>query len=74
MERVDPDRLEVRLRDLSYPVTRSDAAAAFAETEVGTADGPVNLGRLISEVGSDAFGAPGELVDELEETLPDREE
>jgi hypothetical protein len=72
MEQVDRDRLENHLDDLSYPVTRADAAAAFAETEVVTGDDAANLGRLISEVGSDAFRSSAELADELDPELPTR--
>ena len=73
MDRVDRKRLEAHLDDLTYPVTRADAAAAFAETQVGTDDDATNLGRLISEVGSDVFYDPDELADELEPTLPPRD-
>jgi hypothetical protein len=72
MQRVDRDRVDAHLDSLSYPVTRDDAAAAFAETEVVIGDDAANLGRLISEVGSDAFQNPDDLAAELEEALPSR--
>jgi hypothetical protein len=63
-------RVESRFEELSYPVTRDDAAAAYAETMVTFADGEANLGVLISETHSDTFHNPDELVAELNNTLP----
>jgi hypothetical protein len=63
-------RVESRFAELSYPVTRDDAAAAFADTTVTFADGEANLGVLISETQSDAFYGPDELAAELNNALP----
>jgi hypothetical protein len=63
-------RVESRFEDLSYPVTRDDAAAAHAETTVTFADGEENLGVLISETYSDTFHGPDELLTALNNTLP----
>jgi hypothetical protein len=63
-------RVESRFAELTFPVTRDDAAAAFAETTVVLADGEENLGVLISETNSDTFYGPDELAAELHNTLP----
>jgi hypothetical protein len=63
-------RVQSRFEELSFPVTRDDAAAAFAETTVILADGEANLGVLISETQSDAFHSTDELEAELHNTLP----
>lgn len=70
METVKLARVEERLADLDYPVTRSDAAAAFEDVEVTFADGEANLGRLISEVESDVFEGPDELAADLQNVVP----
>ncbi|MFB6303172.1 MAG: hypothetical protein ABEH78_09975 [Haloferacaceae archaeon] len=70
MERIKLARAEERFADLEYPVTRADAAAAFAEVEVTFADGEANLGHLVSEVGSDVFNGPDELYAELQNVVP----
>lgn len=63
-------RVQTRFEQLDYPVTRDDAAAAFADVTVTFAEGEENLGRLVSELGSDAFHGPDELVTELNNVLP----
>jgi hypothetical protein len=70
MDTVKLGRVEERFADLDYPVTRDDAAAAFADVRVLLADGEANLGRLVSEVGSDTFHGPDELFAELQNVLP----
>jgi hypothetical protein len=70
MDTVKLGRVEERFADLDYPVTRDDAAAAFADVRVVLADGEANLGRLVSEVGSDSFDGPDELFAELRDGLP----
>jgi hypothetical protein len=68
-ERIDPDRMETRFEALTYPVTRDDAAAAFRDVTVSVEGDEVNLGRVISEVGSDAFRTAGDLTAEVEAAL-----
>jgi len=68
---IERSRVESALEELSYPVMRSDAAAAFADATVTAADDDHNLGRLISETDSDHFDAPHEIVTELEKQLGD---
>ena len=63
-------RVESRFAELAFPVTRDDAAAAFADTTLVLAEGEANLGVLISETQSDTFHSPDELVSELHNTLP----
>ena len=67
---VDLARVPSEFERLEYPVTRDDAATAFADTTVALADDEANLGRHISDLGSDAFGSPDDLFDELRESLP----
>jgi hypothetical protein len=69
VDRVTLDRVERHLGDVTYPVTRADAAAALADTEV-TVDGDGrNLGRLASRARSDAFHGPGEVAEALNAVL-----
>ena len=70
METVKLSRVEGRFAELDYPVTRADAAAAFADVRVQFADGEANLGSLVSEVGSDVFHGPDELFAELQNVMP----
>jgi hypothetical protein len=69
-EHVKLSRVESAFERLDYPVTRDDAAAAFADVTVDYADGESNLGELVSELGSDAFHGPDELFSELQNVLP----
>jgi hypothetical protein len=71
MDRVTPDWVERHLGDLTYPVTRAEAAAALADTEVEVEGTERNLGRLVSQAGSDAFHDPEHLVDDLNIVLDD---
>ncbi len=71
MDRVTPDWVKRKLDDVTYPVTRADAAAALADTEVEVAGRERNLGRLVSRTGSDAFHDPQHLVDDLNAVLDD---
>jgi hypothetical protein len=71
MDRVTPDWVERNLGDLTYPVTRADAAAALADTNVDVEGTERNLGRLVSQAGSDAFHDPEHLVDDVNEVLDD---
>jgi FPC/CPF motif-containing protein YcgG len=67
---VELSRVESLFAELRYPVTRDDAAAEFADTTVRFADGEANLGKLVSEVGSDSFTDPEDLYAELQTVLP----
>ena len=69
-EEVELSRVESLFADLRYPVTRADAAAAFAGTTVRFAGGDANLGKLVSEVGSDSFSGPEELFAEVQTVPP----
>jgi hypothetical protein len=69
-ERVKLSRVESAFERLEYPVTRDDAAAAFAGVTLAYADGEANLGELVSEMGSDAFHAPDDLHADLQNVLP----
>ncbi|SFR46920.1 hypothetical protein SAMN04487947_1791 [Halogeometricum rufum] len=69
-ERINLSRLESRLEDLSYPVTRDDAAEELSDVTVQMADGEANLGALVSEVGGGAFTSPSDLYEDLQNTMP----
>lgn len=70
MERVKLSRVESRFAELDYPVTRAEAAAAFEDVRLVFAGGEANLGNLLSNVGSDTFDGPDELVADLQNVLP----
>jgi len=63
--------LEPVLEELSYPALRPDAAAELREVTLVLDDGEVNLGATISETGLDAYQAPEDLLDAIEDVLPD---
>ena len=69
-EQIHLSRVESRLEELSYPVTRDDAAMELADVTVQMADGEENLGALVSEVGSDSFSSATELYEELQNVMP----
>jgi hypothetical protein len=58
------------LDELSYPVTRDDAAVELEDVTLLLADGEANLGELISETDSDTFSSVDDLQSELHNTLP----
>lgn len=63
-------RVQTVLLELEYPITRNDAAVEFEDITVLLADGEANLGKLVSETGSDTFGSMDELEGELFSVLP----
>ncbi|ESS07079.1 MAG: hypothetical protein A07HB70_00638 [uncultured archaeon A07HB70] len=69
MDRVTPEWVDSRLDGLSYPVTRADAAAALADTDVVVDGDEQNLGRLVSRTDADAFRGPEAVVDAVERAL-----
>ncbi|MDS0292912.1 hypothetical protein [Halogeometricum luteum] len=69
-EQIKLSRVEPRLDDLSYPVTRDDAAMELSDVTVLLADGEENLGGLVSEVGSDSFASSTDLFEELQNVMP----
>jgi hypothetical protein len=69
-ESVKLSRVESRLEDISYPVTRSDAAVECSDVTVLLADGEVNLGDVIAQVSGRTFESSGELYEELHTALP----
>ena len=69
-ETVKLSRLQTKLAELDYPVTREDAAVAFDDVTLDFADGQGNLGEYISEVGSDSFTNTEDLFVELQNVLP----
>ncbi|MFB6167436.1 MAG: hypothetical protein ABEJ43_01160 [Haloferacaceae archaeon] len=71
MDRVTPDWVERQLDDLTYPVTRAHAATALADTVVEVEGTERNLGRLVSQAGSDAFHGPEHVAEDLNAVLDD---
>lgn len=63
-------RLESALEELSYPVTRDEAATQFEDTTLLLADGERNLGELISETSADEFDTVDDVSSEMENVLP----
>ena len=70
MDRVRLSRVESRLEDLDYPVSREVAADRFADTTLTYADGEENLGELLRECPSESFDSMDELATELYKGLP----
>jgi hypothetical protein len=69
MDRVTPAWVDRHLDEVTYPVTRADAAAALADTEVVVDDAERNLGRLVSRAGQDAFHGPEDVARALRTVL-----
>ncbi|SFG13189.1 hypothetical protein SAMN04488063_1519 [Halopelagius inordinatus] len=69
-EDVKLSRVESRLRELSYPISRSEAAAECSDVELQLADGEANLGAVIADTGSESFDGPNELYEEVQNALP----
>ncbi|QLG62158.1 DUF5789 family protein [Halorarum salinum] len=70
MDRVRLSRVESRLDDLQYPISREDAAEHFADTTLTYADGEENLGDRILDCRSESFADLDELVSDLYNILP----
>jgi hypothetical protein len=62
-------QVDTVLADLSYPVMRTDAATEFDDVALRVDGREENLGRLVSETHSDAFGSEREVEAELREVL-----
>ncbi|WP_224336687.1 hypothetical protein [Haloprofundus halobius] len=69
-ETVKLSRVESVFEELSYPITREETAATYAETTVTFADGEANLGELVSETRSDRYYSAEDLSEELYNVLP----
>ncbi|WP_224450075.1 hypothetical protein [Haloprofundus salilacus] len=63
-------RVDTEFDQLSYPISRDEAAAEYTDTTVTFADGQANLGELVSETRSETYRSPEELSEELYNTLP----
>ena len=63
-------RVEETLDELSYPVTRTDAAAEFEDVTLLLANGETNLGKLIDDTDSDVYTSIDDLESELHNVLP----
>ncbi|MCL7417178.1 MAG: hypothetical protein M8354_04990 [Halalkalicoccus sp.] len=63
-------RVDDELEELSYPISRDDAAVEFEGVTVLLADGEANLGELVSETGSDSYRSAEDLKTEIHNALP----
>lgn len=63
-------RVQTVLGELSYPITRNEAAAELEDVTLQYADGEDDLGELVSETASDSFASMDELESELNNVLP----
>ena len=63
-------RVQTVFEELSYPITRNEAATELEDVTLHYADGEDNLGGLISETASDSFASMDELESELNNVLP----
>lgn len=70
MNKVMLNRVESHFADLSYPVDRDDASAAFDGVTVVFAEGEGDLSTLIASCHSDRFYGPDDLFAELNNTVP----
>ncbi|WP_410764798.1 hypothetical protein [Haloferax sp. DFSO60] len=64
------NRLESAFEDLSYPVSRKQAAMRFDGVTVLMADGSANLGGLIRNCLTEEFAGPTDLYYELNNAMP----
>ncbi|MFC4549957.1 MULTISPECIES: DUF5789 family protein [Halorussus] len=63
-------RIDSVLTELSYPVSRAEAAREFDDVTLTFSDGEENLGELISETPAEEYESFEELRDEINNTLP----
>ena len=63
-------QLPERLEELSYPISRDDAAVATRETTITYADGEGNLGTLSGETSADSYSNADDLFSELQNVMP----
>ncbi|WP_277555605.1 hypothetical protein [Halobaculum limi] len=70
MSSVKLSRVESLFGELSYPVSRAEAAEEFADVTVEFADGEGNLGEYVGECRSDRFEDAQDLHTSLQNVLP----
>ena len=63
-------RVDSVLTELSYPVSREEAAREFEDVTLTFADGEENLGELIAQTSEGEYEAFEELRDDINNTLP----
>lgn len=63
-------RVQTVLSELSYTITRPEAAEELNDVTLLLADGERNLGELVSETGQKRYDSDEELRDELNNVLP----
>jgi hypothetical protein len=69
-EVVKLNAVQSRFEELSYPVTRVEAVAAYTDVVLSLADGESNLGELLASMPEDTFHGADELYAELNNVLP----
>ncbi|MCU4751652.1 hypothetical protein OB919_06610 [Halobacteria archaeon AArc-curdl1] len=67
---INLSRLEEALAELSYPVSREDAANTLDGTTLLLADGEADLGELVAATQGDRYTSREELQYSLHNTLP----
>lgn len=70
MAEIELTGLEDRLGDLSYPISREDAANELDDTTLHLADGEVNLGGAVAQSSDDRFTSVEDLASEVRGLLP----
>ena len=63
-------RVESALGELSYPVSREEAAAQFEDVTLLHANGELNLGDLVADTSAEEYESVDDLSTEIENQLP----
>ena len=63
-------RVESVLGELSYPVSREDAAGEFEDVTLLHANGELNLGELVAGTSAEEFESVDDISTEIENALP----
>ena len=63
-------RIDSALADLSYPISRDDAASRLDDVTLLLADGEANLGGVVEDSNADSFDSVDDLQNEVLNNLP----
>ncbi|MFC4449264.1 DUF5789 family protein [Halorussus aquaticus] len=63
-------RIETALSELSYPVSRDEAASQFEDVTLTHANGELNLGDLVADTSAEEYESVEDLSTEIENVLP----
>ena len=58
------------LSELSYPISRDDAADQLSDVTLSLADGEANLGEVVADSNGDSFDSVDDLQNEVLNNLP----